>query len=286
MKSILYATDYSESSIAALKYAHQMSVGLNAKLWVIHVFESPSAMQTRARIPFPNREQDTYEKHNEKLEAFCKEHLGGNLETNNISVEAIMDKSAVDGIISKAEELQSLLIITGMNSTSTLRRLIMGSTARGLVEKAPYPVLTIPEDSTYTPIKTIVYASDFQQEDLDALCKLATIAKPLEAKIKVVHICPSEKTVFDVEQTERKEKIDKHVKYDNVALEILYSDDIFNELKTYYKKTNADIIGMLERENTSLAADLFYRNLLKKMKSYGKIPIMSFNAKNYGKFHL
>ncbi|MBO3098985.1 universal stress protein [Gelidibacter pelagius] len=286
MKSILYATDYSESSVAALKYAYQMSLGLNAKLWVVHVFESPSAMQARARIPFPNREQDTFKKHNDKLEAFCIEHLGGDLETLNISVEAIQDKSSVDGIVSKAEKIQSLLIVTGLNSTSKLRRLIMGSTARGLVEKAPYPVLTIPEDAHYSPIKTIVYASDFQQEDLDALCKLATIAKPLEAKIKIVHICPLEKTVCDVEQTLRKEKIDKHVKYANVELDVLYSDDIFTELKRYSEKNNADIIGMLERENTSLAADLFYRNLLKKMKSYGKIPLISFNAKNYGKFHL
>src|SRR5690606_27801045 len=133
-----------------------------------------------------------------------------------------------------------------------------------------------------SPIKTIVYATDFQQEDLDALCKLATIAKPFEAKIKIVHICTSEKTICDVEKTLRMETIDRYVKYGNVELDVLYSDDIFTELIAYFDTTNADIIGMLERESPSYTADLFYRNLLKKMKSYGKIPFMSFNAKNYG----
>lgn len=286
MKSILYATDYSENSVAALKYAYNMSLSLKAKLWVVHVFESPSTMQSRARITFPNLEKDVFKKHNNQLEEFCNKHLGGDIEALNVAVEAVQDKSAVDGIVSKAEKIQSLLIVTGMNSTSKLKRLIMGSTARGLVEKAPYPVLTIPGDTTYNPIKTIVYATDFQPEDLDALCKLATIAKPLDAIIKIVHICPLDKTICDIEKSQRKEKIDKHVKYAKVELDVLYSDDIFNELKTYSERTNADIIGMLERDSTSYASDLFYRNLLKKMKSYGKIPLMSFNAKNYGKFHL
>ncbi|RXJ49617.1 universal stress protein [Gelidibacter gilvus] len=286
MKSILYATDYSESSVAALKYAHHMSLSLNAKLWVVHVFESPSMMQTRARIPFPNREKETFEMHNDKLEGFCKKHLGGDTDTLNVAVEAIQDKSAVEGIVSKAEQIQSLFIVTGMNSKSKLQRLIMGSTARTLIEKAPYPVLTIPEDKEYHPIKTIVYATDFQQEDLDALSKLASIAKPLEAKIKIVHICTMEKTICDIEKTQRMETIGKHMKYANVELDVLHSEDIFTELITYSEKTDADMIGMLERESTSYTSDLFYRNLLKKMKSYGKIPLMSFNAKNYGKFHL
>lgn len=95
-----------------------------------------------------------------------------------------------------------------------------------------------------------------------------------------------EKNICDVEKAQRMETIGKHVKYDNVELDVLLSEDIFTELIAYSEKTNADMIGMLERESTSYTSDLFYRNLLKKMKSYGKIPLMSFNAKNYGKFHL
>ncbi|WNH13073.1 universal stress protein [Thalassobellus suaedae] len=42
MKTILYATDYSENSELALKYAHNMSVKMKAKLLVIHVFDNPT----------------------------------------------------------------------------------------------------------------------------------------------------------------------------------------------------------------------------------------------------
>ncbi|MGB3345104.1 MAG: universal stress protein [Aequorivita sp.] len=286
MKTILYATDYSENSVAALKYAHNMCLNLKAKLWIVHVFDNPTIMQTRAEIPFPNLEKDALRGHTAKLEEFCKKHLGSNLKKMNVTIEAIMDKSAVDGIVSKSEKIQSLLIVTGMKGESKLRRLIMGSTARGLIEKAPHPVLTIPGDTSYHPIKTIVYATDFQVEDLDAIRKLAEIAKPLNAKIKIVHISPLEKPIDKGEKIELEKKVNNHVDYVNMELDILYSDDIFNELKICLDKNNADIIAMLERESTSYTSELFYRNLLKKMKSYGKIPLLSFNAKNYGMFHV
>lgn len=286
MKTILYATDYSENSVAALKYAHNMCLNLEAKLLVVHVFDKLTVMQTRAEIPFPNLEKERFKEHHAQLEEFCKKHLGSDLEKMNVTVEAIMDKSAVDGIVSKSEKIQSLLIVTGMKGESKLRRLIMGSTARGLIEKAPHPVLTIPGDTSYHPIKTIVYATDFQVEDLDAIRKLAEIAKPLNAKIKIVHISPLEKPIDKGEKIELEKKVNNHVDYANMELDILYSDDIFNELKICLDKNNADIIAMLERESTSYTSELFYRNLLKKMKSYGKIPLLSFNAKNYGMFHV
>lgn len=286
MKTILYATDYSENSVAALKYAHNMCLNLEAKLLVVHVFDKLTVMQTRAEIPFPNLEKERFKEHHAQLEEFCKKHLGSDLEKMNVTVEAIMDKSPVDGIVSKAERIQSLLIVTGMKGESKLRKLIMGSTARGLIKKAPHPVLTIPGDTSYNPINTIIYATDFQVEDLDAIRKLATIAKPLKAKIKIVHISGLDKTISEGEKIELEKKVNNHVDYANMELDVLYSDDVFNELKTYCGKVNADMIAMLEREGASYASQMFYRNLLRKMKSYGRIPLLSFNAKNYGIFHV
>lgn len=286
MKTILYATDYSQNSVAALKYAHKLGKDLNAALLVVHVFDIPTLRQSRGKHALPDLESDALKRHTEQLESFCKQHLGSDFKEMNAEVEAIPNKSAVEGIISTAERLQSLLIVTGMKGESKLRRLIMGSTARTLIEEAPYPVLTIPADTLYSPIKTIVYATDFEDEDLGAINKLAEIAEPLHAKIAIVHVSPLDAKIDDEWQKILKEKVDKHVGYANRDLEILYSDDVFNELIHCVNEKKADVIAMLERESTSYSSQMFYRNLLRKMRSYGKIPLMNFNAKNYGMFHV
>ena len=57
-------------------------------------------------------------------------------------------------------------------------------------------------------------------------------------------------------------------------------------MKIYFGKTNANLIAMLERENDGMSSKVFHRDLVKKMESYGRIPLMSFNANNYSIFHL
>ncbi|QRM90844.1 hypothetical protein FG167_16865 [Lacinutrix sp. WUR7] len=289
MKTILYATDYSENSVPALKYAYSLSKALRATLKVIHVFDYPTLLDhfsLKAEDPFPDLEGDAIKKHISKLYAFCEEHLGSDLDKMHIKVEAIEDKSVVHGITKKATELDAFFIITGMKGVSAIKEIIMGSTAKNLLKNSPCPVLTIPEDASHTKINTIVYATDFEEEDLGAINKLAEIVEPLQPKIKLVHVFPLKEKLNIAEKKEVEDKIHEKIKYTNVTLDILYADDIFNTLKTYFGNSNADLVGMLERENQMLSSHVFHRDLVKKMESYGKIPVISFNAKNYGIFHL
>lgn len=289
MKTILYATDYSENSVAALKYAYSLSKTIRAALKVIHIFDYPTMLDDfslKAEEAFPDIEGDAFKKHHSKLTNFCKEHLGTDFGEMNVKVEAIEDKSVVNGIVSKANEIDAFLIITGIKGGSALREVIMGSTAKHLIEESPCPVLSIPKDTSLTQIENIIYATDFEEEDLGAIDKLTEIAEPLNAKIRIVHISPLKETVGIGQKKDMEDKIHKYIEYPNLELDILYSDDVFNDLKTYFGKANADLIAMLERESKSLSSQVFHRDLVKRMESYGKIPLISFNAKNDSIFHL
>ncbi|MFC4633237.1 universal stress protein [Dokdonia ponticola] len=289
MKTILYATDYSKNSIAALKYAHAMSSKMNARLLVVHVFDYPTMLDDfslKGEDAFPDIEGDAFKKHHSKLNSFCNENLNNDLKDLNIEIEAIEDKSVVKGIISKANEVDAFLIITGMKGGSALREIIMGNTTKHLLEKSSCPVLTIPSDATHKQIETIVYATDFEEEDFGAIDKLTEIAKPFNALIKIVHISPLKEMVEKWPIKGIKEKIHKYIEYTNLEFDIFYSDDVFNDLKIYLGNSNADLVAMLERESKSLTSKVFHRDLVKRMETYGKIPLLSFNAKNYGAFHL
>ena len=289
MKRVLFATDYSENSELALKYAFNMSTKMEAKLMVVHVFDYPTLLDgisLKSEASFPNLEGDAFEKHNSKLKAFCKRVLNSDVAALNIEIEAIENKSVVNGIVEKANKIQAFLIVTGTKGTSKFHELIMGSTAKLLIENAPCPVLTIPHDSVNKDIETIIYATDFEDKDLGAIHKLTEIAKPFNAKIKIVHISTLDETVGKNQMKDLEDTFFKHIDYPNLELDILYSDDAMHALKMYYRKTNADLIAMLERERSGITAKVFHRDLVKRMESYGKIPLLSFNANNFGIFHL
>lgn len=289
MKTILYATDYSTNSIAALKYAYTMSLQMNMKLLVVHVFDYPTMLDDlslKGEDPFPDIEGDAFKKHHSKLNSFCIENLNNDLKKLNIEIEAIENKSVIKGIISKAKEVDAFLIITGMKGGSTLREIIMGNTTKHLLKKSSCPVLSIPSDVSHTQIETIVYATDFEEEDFGALDKLTEIAKPFNALIKIVHISPLKEKAEKWPINDIKEKIHKYIKYTNLEFDIFYSDDVFNDLRIYLGNSNTDLVAMLERDSKSLTSEVFHRDLVKRMESYGKIPLISFNAKNYSALHV
>ena len=281
MKTILYATDYSKNAVAALKYAYSMSAKMDACLLVIHVFDYPTIMNTEVKEPVPHFEKNAFKKHNSKLKEFCTKYLGNELDKMNVRMEAIEDKSVVNGIISKAIELNVYMVVTGMKGVNAFKEFIMGNTTKHLIEKSPCPVLAIPEDASHGQIETIVYATDFEKEDIGAIHKLTEIAKPFNAEIRIVHISPLKEFDRKKLMKEFEEKAKDNIGYSKMEFNIIPSDNTFEDLRLYLGEVNADIIVMLERKSKGLLRKLFHQDLVKKMKSYGRIPLISFNVINY-----
>ncbi|WP_171017214.1 universal stress protein [Maribacter sp. ACAM166] len=286
MKTILYTTDYSENSVAALKYAQKMSEQMETRLVISHVFDYPTVLGSEALSePFPQLEKDAFRTHQAKLEKFCEAHLGSDWKTPNIELEVVENKSVLKGIISVADQWHAYLIVVGMKGGSTLREMLMGSTTKHLIEKAPCPILSIPADASYMPLKTIVYATDFEDEDVYAIRKLAEMAKQFEAEIKVVHISTKEEYAGDMLMEWFKTTLREKVSYERMDFKVLFTDDVFNSLRIYLGNTNADLMVMLEREHKSIIKKWFHRDLVKKMENYGRMPLLSFRGANHQHFY-
>jgi len=267
MKRILHATDYSKNAIPALRYAYNLCEKLDASLFVIHVFDS---------LPLGlDGEKDN--KHLSMLTEFCEKHYDGNIEELDISFDAIEDKSIVHAILKKSYSLHADLIISGTKSEKVIKELLLANKVKKLIEKAPCPVLTVPKEQNEHKIDTIVYASDFEENDISAIYDLVSIAKPYDATIKIVHISSKE----DDEGVKKIEwfttLLNDKVKYNKIDVEIIYSQHIFDSLKAYLEKEDADMVTMLERNSKGIMNKLFHIDLVKKMETLGDIPLMSFN---------
>jgi len=286
MKTILLAIDYSKNAIAALKYAQTFSKKMDASLLAIHVFDYPTVLGTKVQEPLPHLEENTFKQKLSELEKFCKQHLGNNLEELNLSLEVVENKSVVNGIVSKADEINAIMIIAGMKGISLLKELVMGNTTRQLINKAHCLVLAVPEDVSYNHIKTIVYATDFKADaDIEVIKKISGIAKVFDATIKVVHIATKKEYAGDIQMERFKATLKKKVAYQKIEFKVLFSEDIFESLRIYLGDAGADLVVMLERENTGFLKKIFHQDLVKRMEIYGKIPLMSYNENNFGIFH-
>ena len=280
MKTILYATDYSKNSIAALRYAQKLSIMLAARLVVTHVFSYPIVTQGMIIEHLPEMRKQALKIHRTKLEDFCKAHLGQEWKTKKIQIAPVEDLAILDGVLAIAADWHAKLIVVGAKGESAFQDTILGTTTKRLIKKAACPVLAIPSEATYAAPKTIVYATDFEQEDVFAIQKTVELAQHFKSKIRVVHISTKKEYAGEIQMEWFKNALAEKVNYQSLEFKLLFSEDIFESLRDYLVEVNADMVVMLEREKQGFLKKLFHRDLVKKMQSYGELPLLSFNEAN------
>jgi len=293
METIIHATDYSKNAITALKYAYALSIKTGANLWVLHIFDLSTLIVNIQETYLLPRDEHIAQK-NTQLKEFCKLHLGNEFEREHIKTEAIENTSVVRGIIAKADELFAStsvvrgiiakadelfasLIVTGIKGESAVKEFLIGSTTKKLIKKAPCPILAIPENAVLNGINTIIYATDFEDEDISAIDKLTEIAEIFNASIKIVHISPKNDVEGQQEMEWFKEILKETVTYDKLEFDLLFSDELYPLLKLYIDEVEADLIAMLEREKKGLLKNVFHKDLVTKMEATSSIPFISFN---------
>lgn len=279
MKSILYATDYSKNSVAALKFAYHLAIKLNSKLTVLHVFDVPLSLASPVSVSYMKKEKRLFVEHRAKLKAFCKEHLGDSLNGKGITFLVDENNSIPDSIMEKSLKFDVDLIVVGTKGESRVKEFFLGSTPKALILKSSCPVLAIPEKSDNLVLRRIVYATDFEQADIFAINRLVAIAKKFDAEIRVVHITTTDEYAGDQQMEWFKDMLRQKVKYPKLEFHLLLSDDIYRELIGYLEDSKSHMLVMLERKESTFYQKYFKTDMVKKMVKSIKVPLLSFNER-------
>jgi nucleotide-binding universal stress UspA family protein len=133
LKKILFATDFSEASQAALAYATSLARDAGAQLLITHVEEPPVSyaagemLVIRPDVPNP------------ELDRMLKKIAPGGLRYEHHLVVG----NPADEIVRLAEEQHADLIVVGTHGRKGLSRLLTGSVAELVLRFAECPVLAV-----------------------------------------------------------------------------------------------------------------------------------------------
>jgi nucleotide-binding universal stress UspA family protein len=133
-KTILFPTDFSHNSDAALAYATALARDAGAKLLVVHVEEPPLAYgggDMYYGLPEPN------------TQALRQMLADVNLPDASVASERrLLSGDPAGAIVRLAADEGVDLIVMGTHGRTGLSRLLMGSVAEAVVRRAGCPVLT------------------------------------------------------------------------------------------------------------------------------------------------
>jgi nucleotide-binding universal stress UspA family protein len=152
IKKILYATDLSENSAYAFRYAVSSAQQHGAKIHILHVLEEIKTNLLWAYFEMEKlqaiREKgkdEIKDRIQKRLAIFCQRELMDSPACRDLvaSTEVVEGDPAAE-ILRKADELEADLVVMGTHGKGLLEHTFLGSVAEKILHRIKIPVLTIP----------------------------------------------------------------------------------------------------------------------------------------------
>jgi len=163
LRNILVATDFSETSDAALRYGRDLARTFGATLHLLNVAPNVMASFATDALPavLPDVQRQVEEAARQQLEALLDPEDRTQLHAKPVVRTSL---TAAAEIVEYAREAGIDLIVIGTHGRGAMAHVLMGSVAERVVRTAPCPVLTVrhPEREFVLPdaLVAVVRSSD------------------------------------------------------------------------------------------------------------------------------
>jgi nucleotide-binding universal stress UspA family protein len=187
-KKILFATDFSPASEAALPYAFSLADRYRSNLYFAHVIslQYPD-------FPPPEERAAEVEQARERTERELKRLLEA-ARQRGISCQPLIGEGTVWNVLSEMIHKNGIaLAVVGTHGRRGLQKLRLGSVAEEVLRMAPCPVLTVgPKISETSPadiqVGHVLYAIEFAPDTSHAAAYAVSLAEEYRAKLTFIKI--------------------------------------------------------------------------------------------------
>ncbi len=188
MKTIIAATDYSESAAKSVAFAAELAREFKAALLLYNSTPPPVSMG-QTPLPVAVTENLIEEKDNQ-LQQLAQKIAG----RYKVKTEAVSSNSGVSGLKKLVHREQADLVVLGMRSNPSLVQTTFDSFTNSTLLEADFPVLIVPKEVAFQKIKKILFACDIRKLTAGAhLSFLKELAFSLDARIQVLQVVKHEK---------------------------------------------------------------------------------------------
>jgi len=141
-KSILYTTDFSDLSIAALDWARRMAENFDSVLHCLFVVDEPTNYWVGVGSvgPLGPTSDELLGKARMKMDSFAESHLQG---LTHPPVTRVASGKPFVQTVKYARSIDATMIVMSTHGRTGLSHALLGSTTETVVRKSPCPVLVI-----------------------------------------------------------------------------------------------------------------------------------------------
>lgn len=244
MKKILVPIDLSVASRNVSEYAASLAKVFGAEIQLLHVYTEPAraAKVSGAWMVVTSGLL-------EENEALVNKEIRRLKKKYGIEVIGFAKQGSKNATINDfAREVNADLIVMGLNEKNKSK--IAGNTTFTTIQKSKVPVLVIPADATFVPIKFIIMAVDFNEvNDTSCFTPLVQIVEKLDAEVQVLHV-QKKGTTMDPKDIEGKLQLGVALSKITYWYEEIEKEDVDQGILNFVDSHPADLLVMVAHQHS------------------------------------
>ena len=277
MPLIITATDFSAVAENATNYACQLAMAHNARLVIVHSFVFPVIFSD---VPMPaslisDTQSDAEDQINDIVARYKESYPA-------LDVEGlVLDGDIINSLEEYAEDNEDPWLVVLGNSTAGDQPTWIDSNVIAAFKHLRYPVLAVPAEATYNPVKKMCLAFDNKHTgNATALAQLTDIASQMGTDLQVLNMQP------DVLNRDNTTEIDaeavKILAPANPHFHVLYEvRNIDDTVQDFVQKNNIDWLILIPRKH-SFFEGLFHKSQTKAIAHHSHIPVLALHETHIG----
>ena len=180
------------------------------------------------------------------------------------------------GIKSLSKEKNIEMIVMGAREGSSIDHFLAGSDTFSVIDHANRPVLVIPYDIDVNDLKKVVFATNFAEQDIEAIRYLVKLGSIFNFHLEIVHVDLPADT--DLTKELRKTEFMKYIHklhYPAINIQEIHGKDVINRLSRLCDESGADLLAFTHYHD-SIFSKVFRQSTTRKALEKQKIPMLIF----------
>jgi nucleotide-binding universal stress UspA family protein len=267
MKTVFIAIDFSEASHHAALYGVELANLLEARVVLFNAYQIPLTAAEAYVVVKP-----------EEVRQAAMDYLSDEVVTLRKSsiypIEIVTDEgNSPEVIIRNAKKFKDPLIVVGMKGAGKGVRNLFGSTVSGLARKTDLPVLVIPEEAIFNPIKRMAMAYDLKPElDMASLHPMLELIAASQSKLYLIHVLKANADVVQ-ELSYRSSRLSDKLKNTDYEYRFPRSNDVVEGIEEFVEDVQIDMLAVMPQHHSFLQK-IFFPSDTRKLIFHTRIPLL------------
>ena len=276
MKTILIPTDFSETTENAVNYGLDMANDHKANVLLMHVNQIPAST-----TEFGISAYNVIDVKQNSLELLNS--LKNKITQTHPSIKSISCFTEIgspsDLILSYSKENAVDIVIMGNSGYgSSFSKNLFGSTSVSVSKSINVPVIIVPPNIYYTPLKKIAYGCDYETDitNSKSLECVTNISNDLNSDLNIVHIMP-EDNLLSEQEAEMDYFVNGNLQTVMHKTFIIKNNNVSDGLIEFVTEHNIDLI-IVEPKKHSMFHSIFHKSVTNELAFFSPIPVMAIHG--------